>query len=230
MGLIEDVLKEIEDKPIDDVRIGSAFVGVMVLSRIGVAHRVDEGYKNIKNYENLKGKKVAKLIYSNDLIELAIATAAINAQLKPNNVKKGNIFKKILEIADKFDTIGIVGKFPIITQLEDLDCKFYAFEKKPFPGFLPVEKEKELLPKCDLIIITGTSFVNKTLEDLLGLCNGYTMLVGPTTPVTDVLFDYGIDVLAGVSSNSAKLLDIIEKGGGTKEFKKFVETIYIQKK
>jgi uncharacterized protein (DUF4213/DUF364 family) len=252
MGLIEDVLDEIDDKPIDDVRIGKAFVGVRIGGRIGVAHRVDEKVENTKknvifentdkmNFkmsihesENAKikgfiGKKILELIYSEDNLECAIATAAINAQINLENYHTGNIFKMIMDIAKNYDRIGIIGKFPIVNKLIALDKTIYAFEKKPIPGFLPANKADELLPECDLVIITGTTFVNKSLEHLLELCHGYTMLIGPTTPMAKSLFNYNINILAGIICLDEGILDIIANGGGTKEFKKFIETIYIEK-
>lgn len=228
MKLIDRVLSEINDEPNDDIQIGSTFVGVKIGSRIGVAHRVDDGEKYFGMVENYRGLKVAELIYSDDPLEAAIGTAAINAQLKPKNVKHYNVFEKILEFAPKYSRIGIVGKFPIIDQLKEQGCDIYAFEKKELPGFLPADMTSELLPKCDLSIITGTAFVNKTLEPLLELSNGYTMVIGPTTPLSTALFDFGVDVLAGIIAKDDGVLDVITKGGGTREFKKFVEKIYIE--
>jgi len=46
--------------------------------------------------------------------------------------------------------------------------------------------------------ITGTAFINHTLENLLHWAKGkYILLIGPTTPLTPVLFDYGIQLLSG---------------------------------
>jgi uncharacterized protein (DUF4213/DUF364 family) len=47
--------------------------------------------------------------------------------------------------------------------------------------------------------LTGTSFVNHTVDRLLYLSkNSFVVIVGPTTPLLPVLFDYGVDILAGV--------------------------------
>jgi len=46
--------------------------------------------------------------------------------------------------------------------------------------------------------ITGTSFINHTVEKLLNLCRGgFVVVIGPTSPLSPVLFDYGVDVIAG---------------------------------
>ena len=50
-----------------------------------------------------------------------------------------------------------------------------------------------------MVGITGASFINHTVEKLLDLSkDSFVVMVGPTTPLSPVLFDYGVDVLAGV--------------------------------
>ncbi len=229
--IVNDVLSEIKDEPVDELVIGRAYIGVRIGARIGLAHSPENNdlVFELENYDKLLGTKVTNMIYSENLQYAAIATAALNAQLQPENIKFGNIFDIILKRARDFDTIGVIGKFPIIQQLKALGCKLYTFEKKRLPGFLPAEKVNELLPDCDLVIITGTAFVNKSLEHLLTISNGFTVIVGPTTPLSKVLFNYGADMLAGVQCRNKKIFDIIMKGGGTKEFKNLVDIVYMEK-
>ena len=55
-----------------------------------------------------------------------------------------------------------------------------------------------------MVGITGTSFINHTLEGLLNLCKeAYVLLVGPTSPLSPILFDHGIDAICG-----SKVIDI----------------------
>ena len=174
------------------------------------------------------GSKVAGLISSDRLIEASIGAAAINAQLVPKGkIKEGNVFKMILEMAGRFESVAVVGRFPFIGQL---DGSVYVFEKKPIPGCLPASRADELLPKCDLVIITGSAFINKTLEHLLEISNGYTMVIGPSTPLSPVLFDFGADLLAGISSGDENVLDIVGQGGGTRDFKRVVDNVIMEGK
>lgn len=230
MTLVDQVLNTIIDKPSDDIKVGPSFVGVRIGNRVGVAHRVDSEMVPIRYMDDHIGSKIVELIHSEDPIHTAVATAAINALITPKYYHFGNVFDLILSVADTYNTIGIVGKFPVIEKLKKQDCNLYSFEKKELPGFLPESQEKEILPKCDLVIITGTTFVNKTLEKILKLCNGYVMVIGPTTPLSNVLFNYGVDLLAGIISNDKQVLSVISHGGGTKEFKKYVDTVYIKSK
>jgi uncharacterized protein len=47
--------------------------------------------------------------------------------------------------------------------------------------------------------ITGTALTNHTLQHLLGLCNpgAYVVVLGDTTPLTPLFFDYGVDAVCG---------------------------------
>jgi uncharacterized protein (DUF4213/DUF364 family) len=49
------------------------------------------------------------------------------------------------------------------------------------------------------VAITGTALINHTLGDLLALCQpeSSVMVLGPSTPLSPVLFDYGVDVVSG---------------------------------
>jgi uncharacterized protein (DUF4213/DUF364 family) len=49
------------------------------------------------------------------------------------------------------------------------------------------------------VAITGSSLINHTLDDLLGLCKPEALVVilGPSTPISPVLFDHGANIIAG---------------------------------
>ncbi len=57
---------------------------------------------------------------------------------------------------------------------------------------------KEILPKADVVGLTGTALTNHTIERLLELSRGkFIVMVGPSSPLSPVLFDYGIDIIGG---------------------------------
>jgi len=56
-----------------------------------------------------------------------------------------------------------------------------------------------VLPQADVVAITGTAITNHTLDGLLRLCTpeAFIILLGDTTLLSSVLFDYGVGALAG---------------------------------
>jgi len=83
--------------------------------------------------------------------------------------------------------------------LRKLARTLWVLEMNLRPGDLPAEKAEEILPQADVIGITGTAFINHTVAELLGLCKkeSWVMMVGGTTPLSPILFDYGVDMIAG---------------------------------
>jgi uncharacterized protein (DUF4213/DUF364 family) len=67
--------------------------------------------------------------------------------------------------------------------------------------------------------MTGTSFINHTAEGLLSLCNkAFVVMIGPTTPLSPLLFDYGIDALCGSKvTDEDKVIRCISEGATFKQ-------------
>ncbi|MDY6932031.1 MAG: DUF364 domain-containing protein, partial [Halobacteriota archaeon] len=87
------------------------------------------------------------------------------------------------------------------------------------------------LPKADIVAITGSAVVNKSMERLLELSSGFTVILGPTTPMSPVLFDYGADILAGCRViNSDRLIKKVSEGASCmREIKNEIEYIVMEK-
>ena len=98
-------------------------------------------------------------------------------------------------------TVGVVGHLnEMKRRYGSVAKRMYVFELDPKDEEdIPAEMEDELLPGCDIAVITGSSLVNGTLPHLLELCrNAYTVLTGPSVPMCPALLDFGIDRLAGL--------------------------------
>ncbi|MDD2665737.1 MAG: DUF364 domain-containing protein [Methanocellales archaeon] len=220
---MDDILSSIEEEPADDIRVGLKYTAVRIRDRVGLAYTFPEFSSPPKNVGNLIGTNTLPLAKSWNLTEASIGTASINALLNPENYKVMNVSNHILAIAQSYDKIGIVGRFPFI---DSLGKDAFVFERRPIHGALPDTAAETLLPKCDLVVISGSAFVNKTLQRLLEISNGYTFVIGPTTPLTPLLFEYGADVIAGAIVHDAeKALEIISQGGGTRSLKGAVKFV-----
>ena len=219
MGLTEDLLATVEDVPVRDVRVGAKYTCVGIGDRLGVCHTLFEpgNYRTPAGAGQLAGRKLARLAMSDDPLEGCIGTAAVNALLNPARSESDeNIFHRILAMAPDFERIGVVGEFPFVGKLDPE--RTAAFEQRDVPGYLAADMEEEVIPQCDLVVITGCALANNTLGRLLSISSGYTMVIGPSTPLSPVLFDHGADLLAGVCVDDARVMDIIGQGGGARDF------------
>ena len=75
----------------------------------------------------------------------------------------------------------------------------WAIDKNPREGDFQENEAGRLVPQADEVAMTGTALTNYTLPHLLDLCapSAYVLMLGDTVPLSPVLFEYGIDALAG---------------------------------
>lgn len=95
--------------------------------------------------------------------------------------------------------LALVGRFGFAAALRSLAASVVVLELDPLPGESPAEQAADILPQSDLIVITGMALVNRTLEGLLAMCSrgSEVALVGPSVPLCEVLFAYGVHLLCG---------------------------------
>ncbi len=143
---------------------------------------------------------LTRMAKSASLYEAAIGMATINSLLEINEEECQNLNARDL-IASKGEgkNIAIVGHFPFITQLKKTAKELWVIEKNPREGDYSEAEAKHLIPRADVVGITGTAFTNHTLEQLLELCSqkAYVVILGDTTPLSRVLFNYRVDAISG---------------------------------
>ena len=95
--------------------------------------------------------------------------------------------------------IGIIGHLNMPDSVKAQAEKIWILERNPRPGDYPDSACDWLLPQCDVVIMTASTLVNKTLPHLLDLCkDAYTILAGPSCPMCPGLLELGIDRIAGL--------------------------------
>ena len=121
--------------------------------------------------------------------------------------------------------VGFVGHLPghsgITEELLSRAASWFILEREPRPGDLPDCSCEYLLPDCDIVVITGSAAVNKTMPRLLELAeNARVVLTGPTVTLCPGLLDLGIDRLYGlaITEGEEMLRSIVEKRGSVNRF------------
>ena len=144
--------------------------------------------------------QLTALLRSPRISEASIGMATINALLDPprEHCVEVNAADVLIE-RGRGKRVVIVGHFPFTPEVEAAAEQLWVLERRPRPGDLPAEKAPEIIPQADLVAITGTTIINHSLDELLPLCreDAFVMVMGGSTPVTPLLFDFGVDAVAG---------------------------------
>ena len=202
MRIIEHLLSEVDEK---DCRAEEVCVGLhwtLVKSRYaGMSHTYKTEKKvQIENAGNLSGRQayeLAKMSLSPEPLNASVGIAALNS-LMGSEGEKGSI-NPFIEQNVGGKTVTIIGRFPFNSEIRDRAKTTYILEFEPEAGELPVGACDDVVPESDINIITATTLINHTLDHLLYLGRGgFNILLGPSTPMSPVLFRYGLDALAGI--------------------------------
>jgi uncharacterized protein (DUF4213/DUF364 family) len=133
-------------------------------------------------------------------MEASIGMATINSLIQVDESRCDNDNAgDILAQKGRGKNIAVVGHFPFTNKLRAVARNLWVVEQKPRGEDLPAESAIDVLSQADIVGLTGTSLINHTFEDLIELCKDkFVVMVGPTSPLSPVLFDYGIDVISGI--------------------------------
>ncbi len=150
--------------------------------------------------------EAAQAVKSWNLTEASLAMAAVNAALNtPARVEMFSCYVPFErhytdDLSFTGKTVGIVGHMHGTDRMWREAKQVFIMERSPQPGDYPDSACEYLLPSCDVVLISGSTLVNKTLPRLLQLCeHAYTILTGPTVPLCPELLDCGLDRLAGMA-------------------------------
>jgi hypothetical protein len=206
MKILDDLISNLgEDSPVHEIH-ACVFWTAVISKNCGLAstfHEEHPYHRAVRDVGNLRSKsalELAEYAKSDNILEASIGMAAINSLIDIDEAKctEQNAFD-ILAREGRDKKIAVVGHFPWTQRLRSIAKKLWVIEQRPREGDLPAEAAEEVLPRADVVGITGTSFINHTVEKLLELSkNKFVVMIGPTSPLSPILFDYGVDVLAGV--------------------------------
>ncbi|MDR1578177.1 MAG: DUF364 domain-containing protein [Deltaproteobacteria bacterium] len=164
---------------------------------VGLAQKPDA--QPTLNPVGLSLHEVAQWVKSWDFNQAAVGLAAINAAI--------NAAPLAGTAADAFDffqervkgrKVAVIGHFPYLHRFQPI-CELAILERNPQPGDLPDVAAEYLLPEQDYLFVTGTTVINKTLPRLLELApQAVVTVVGPSTPLSPLLFERGVTALAGL--------------------------------
>jgi len=156
--------------------------------------------RDVGNLHRKSAQELAQYALSKNTLEAGIGIAAINSLLEyhEEDAVQMNASEVLIE-RGAGKNVAIVGHFPFIPKVKKAVKNLWVIEQNPVPGDYPAHSASDLIPQADVVAITGSSLINHTLDDLLGFCSPEALVVilGPSTPISPVLFDHGATIIAG---------------------------------
>jgi len=210
MNIVDSLLASLPAEPVElvDVRIGAFWTIVWTKRGAGLAstqHPADtaHGAPLVARAGDLldhSAQDLAALLRSGSPLEASLGMAAVNALLPvdESSMTNRNASQEIIQ-RGQAKRVVIVGHFPFIPQVRSAVGHLDVLELHPGSGDLPASAAEQVIPLADVVAITGTTLLNRTFDALLALCRpgAFVLLLGPTTPLSPLLFDCGVDLLAG---------------------------------
>lgn len=178
-------------------------------------------------------KQVAALSKSWNFEEATLGIAALNAwyarrelldplgamyeeaREMPREKRKREVFHEFTPLLEG-KRVTVIGHFPHVEELAERCAELTVLERVCKAGDTPDPACEYVLPSQDVVFMTGTTGINKTLPRLLDLSrNALTVMTGPSVVPSPALFARGADVLAGsVVGDPEKTAFAVRSGHG----------------
>lgn len=172
--------------------------------------------------------ELVRLVTSADPVEAAAALACVNALVNRGDLPllPGDLLQHLR--VRPTDWVGMVGFFgPLVGPLRTTAARLHIFERKNGDEtLLPAEAAFEVLPQCDVAIITSGTITNGTIDRLLEAASSCreVAMVGASTPFLPEAFRGSpVSWLSGsVVAEPQATVSVIADGGGRRQFNSYL--------
>ena len=183
----------------------------------------DEHRTRVTELEKKSARELCELTSGQNSPYTSVGLAAINALMpeQPGRWVERNAGQVIAQMG-KGKKVALIGHFPFVPELYHQVGKLDVLELRPKDGDLHASQSPHIIPNADIVAITSMAFVNGTMDGLLSLCSpdAYVIMLGPSTPLSPVLFAHGIDMLCGsIVERIDPVVDGIISGDGFRKIK-----------
>jgi uncharacterized protein (DUF4213/DUF364 family) len=228
------------DERVLDVRIGLGYTAVQLADgSTGVAltfHRDSGGgctvFKGLRPLAGNAASELLDLLPSADPIEAAVGLACANALAnRPGGEYLDGDVLGHLDLSPR-DHVGMVGHFgPLVGPVRKKVRSLTVFEQieEPVGALRPAKEAAKVLPECQVALITATSIINHSMDDLLqasGNCRVVAVLGASTPLLPGVFAGTPVSLLSGVVvTDPQAVLRIVSEGGGMRFFKPHIRKV-----
>lgn len=238
MKLFDDLLTYLPDGPVREVRVGAFWTAVVVEVegrwRCGLAstlrgdhdhhHGGGPAVRDAGRLLERSGRELAELIRSDSLMETVIGMAAINALLPAQEERWVDLnAEEVIARHGAGKGVALVGHFPFVPRLRERVGSLWVLELRPRGEDLPADAASDVVPQADVLAITGTSLINRSFEGLMALRRpeALVLVLGPSTPLSPILFDHGVHILSGsVVEDLDSVLRAVSQGANFRQIRR----------
>jgi uncharacterized protein (DUF4213/DUF364 family) len=257
--LKSEYAKHMDGLFISDVVMGMHLTAVKLSDgSYGVASTLQDGvfHCSRKNRDfgpftpmQITGQKITDLFETSKKTKITdtLKIAVLNA-VSTKIIANGNY--RVIKNSDPVDlldlsqpkTITIVGAFQsYIEKLSGSHNRLYVLElnedalhEEHKKYYVPASEYHRVIPESDVLIITGLTIVNNTIDDLLLSVpeNCRVIVTGPSgSMIPDILFEHGVNMIGATRiTKPPELFDLVAQGGsGYHLFRYCAEKICIHK-
>src|SRR5512133_1084989 len=190
------------DLPVQQALVGMYWT-LVTSSQTGLAATQPPAYRSAVgepagagDLHTLSAYALIEYFRSTHPLEAGLGLAALNSFLPAQGLDPQPVnARELLLRAGQGKKVALVGHFAFTEALRASASRLWVLELAPDPGDEPAERAPELLPQADVIGLTAMTLANHTFDGLAALFppHALVVMIGPSTPVSPVLFDYGVD-------------------------------------
>ncbi len=157
-----------------------------------------------------------ELLAGREVLRRSVGMACLKSLLpEPPGTVEGGAIELVEPTAARVPTC-FIGYFKTAARWREQGYPVTIVELFPRPGDVHWDEAGDVLRKAELVLMTGLTVVNETLEAVIRRTPAAKLriLMGPTVPASPVLFDYGIDVLGITQIKEVELMSRYALLGG----------------
>lgn len=206
--ILEELLASLPDDnhPVRALLVGAHWTVVcsrgcgLASTVVGDRPHAHDKVRDVGRLHEKSARELAEYALSDIPLEASIGLAALNSLLPVEASRSVELnAAEVLAQRGAGKNVALVGHFPFIEKVRQSVGNLWVLEQRPTGDEYPAQAAAELIPQADVVALTASALINHTLDGLLALRrpDALVMLIGPSTPLSPLLFERGVDILSG---------------------------------